>query len=38
VAKFPVRVKCALLGWMALRDAISTYADGDRLHAVTYDA
>ncbi len=38
VAKFPVRVKCALLGWMALRDAITTYADGDRLHAVTYDA
>jgi nitrogen fixation protein NifU and related proteins len=25
VAKFPVRVKCALLGWMALKDAISTY-------------
>lgn len=24
VSKFPARVKCALLGWMALRDAIST--------------
>lgn len=23
VAKFPARVKCALLGWMALRDAVS---------------
>lgn len=23
VAKFPMRVKCALLGWMALRDATS---------------
>jgi nitrogen fixation NifU-like protein len=22
VAKFPVRVKCALLAWMALRDAL----------------
>ena len=21
VAKFPMRIKCALLGWMALRDA-----------------
>lgn len=25
VAKYPVRVKCALLGWMALKDAIETY-------------
>lgn len=25
VAKYPVRVKCALLSWMALRDAIETY-------------
>jgi nitrogen fixation NifU-like protein len=23
VAKFPARVKCALLGWMATKDAIS---------------
>ena len=39
VAKYPVRVKCALLGWMAAKDAIQTYnangsgvrsADGDR--------
>ena len=38
VAKFPVRVKCALLGWMALRDAIKTYDEGSREHRVTYDA
>ena len=25
VAKYPVRIKCALLGWMALKDAIETY-------------
>jgi nitrogen fixation NifU-like protein len=25
VAKYPVRVKCALLSWMALKDAIDTY-------------
>jgi nitrogen fixation NifU-like protein len=37
VAKFPVRVKCALLGWMALRDAIRTYDEGARLHRVTYE-
>ncbi|MFO8074558.1 MAG: SUF system NifU family Fe-S cluster assembly protein [Egibacteraceae bacterium] len=29
VAKFPVRVKCALLGWMALLDAIESYRRGD---------
>jgi nitrogen fixation NifU-like protein len=23
VAKFPARVKCALLGWMALKDALA---------------
>ena len=23
VAKFPVRVKCALLAWMALKDALT---------------
>lgn len=28
VAKFPARVKCALLSWMALKDAIDTY-EGD---------
>jgi nitrogen fixation NifU-like protein len=37
VAKFPVRVKCALLGWMALRDAIKTYTEGGADHRVTYD-
>jgi len=25
VAKYPVRVKCALLGWMAAKEAIQTY-------------
>ncbi|CAN5246086.1 SUF system NifU family Fe-S cluster assembly protein [soil metagenome] len=37
VAKFPVRVKCALLGWMALKDAMSTYTDGGAEHRVTHD-
>ena len=37
VAKFPVRVKCALLGWMALRDAITTYDRGDVEHRVDHD-
>jgi nitrogen fixation protein NifU and related proteins len=37
VAKFPVRVKCALLGWMAVRDAIETYLSGERDHEVTHD-
>ena len=37
VAKFPVRVKCALLGWMALRDAISTFRDGQDSNRVTHD-
>jgi nitrogen fixation NifU-like protein len=37
VAKFPVRVKCALLGWMATKDAIETYRAGDHEHAVTHD-
>jgi nitrogen fixation NifU-like protein len=37
VAKFPVRVKCALLGWMALKDAISTYRDGNQDHRVTHE-
>ncbi len=30
VAKFPARVKCALLSWMALKDAIDTYEGGAR--------
>ncbi len=29
VAKYPARVKCALLGWMALRDAITQLTDVD---------
>ena len=37
VAKFPVRVKCALLGWMALKDAIATYRDGGGEHRVTHE-
>jgi nitrogen fixation NifU-like protein len=37
VARFPVRVKCALLSWMALRDAIETYRSGDAESAVTHD-
>jgi nitrogen fixation protein NifU and related proteins len=37
VAKFPVRVKCALLGWMAVRDAIETYESGAHAHTVTHD-
>ncbi|HEX2028996.1 MAG TPA: SUF system NifU family Fe-S cluster assembly protein [Nitriliruptorales bacterium] len=38
VAKFPVRVKCALLGWMALRDALETFQAGESEHRVTCDA
>jgi nitrogen fixation NifU-like protein len=37
VARFPVRVKCALLGWMALRDAIDTFQRGDGTNAVRHD-
>lgn len=37
VAKFPVRVKCALLGWMALKDAISTYREGEAESRVTHE-
>ncbi|MEX0952803.1 MAG: SUF system NifU family Fe-S cluster assembly protein [Nitriliruptoraceae bacterium] len=37
VARFPVRVKCALLGWMAVRDAIETHQQGDHAHTVTHD-
>lgn len=29
VAKYPVRIKCALLGWMALKDAIETYRSNE---------
>ena len=32
VARYPVRVKCALLGWMAAKDAIQTYQrDGEEV-------
>ncbi|MFN2557844.1 MAG: Fe-S cluster assembly sulfur transfer protein SufU [Nitriliruptorales bacterium] len=37
VAKFPVRVKCALLGWMALRDALETYQAGEHTHTVEHE-
>lgn len=37
VAKFPVRVKCALLGWMAVRDAVETYREGEASHSVTHE-
>ena len=37
VAKFPVRVKCALLGWMALRDAIRTFTEGAAESRVTHE-
>jgi nitrogen fixation NifU-like protein len=37
VARFPVRVKCALLGWMALRDAIGTYERGASDHTVPHE-
>jgi len=29
VSKYPARIKCALLGWMALKDAIARSAAGD---------
>jgi nitrogen fixation protein NifU and related proteins len=37
VARFPVRVKCALLGWMALRDAIDTFRRGEEANDVTHE-
>ena len=37
VAKFPVRVKCALLGWMALKDAIATHRGGEQEHRVEHE-
>ncbi len=37
VAKFPVRVKCALLGWMALKDAIETHRSGESEHSVEHE-
>lgn len=29
VARFPARIKCALLGWMALKDALQSLPDDD---------
>ncbi len=37
VARFPVRVKCALLGWMALRDAIDVFQRGEGTNDVTHE-
>ena len=37
VAKFPVRVKCALLSWMAVRDAVETFREGADTHHVTIE-
>ncbi len=37
VSKFPVRVKCALLGWMAVKDAIESHRAGNPENAVTHD-
>ncbi len=28
VSKYPARVKCALLGWMAFKDAVVQIVDG----------
>lgn len=36
VAQFPARVKCALLGWMALRDALTTLTAGAQTHTVAH--
>jgi nitrogen fixation protein NifU and related proteins len=30
VARYPARIKCALLSWMALKDAIDTVEEGNR--------
>ena len=30
VARYPVRIKCALLSWMALKDAVQTYSVKER--------
>jgi hypothetical protein len=42
VAKYPVRVKCALLGWMAFKDAVARAVagdgDGETLHQEDDDA
>jgi nitrogen fixation NifU-like protein len=37
VAKYPARIKCALLGWMALKDALAKAAAGDNSPAPTLE-
>lgn len=32
VARYPARIKCALLGWMALRDALAKALTGETTH------
>ena len=32
VARYPARVKCALLSWMALKDALANAGDDDHTH------
>jgi nitrogen fixation NifU-like protein len=33
VSKYPARIKCALLGWMAWKDAVSQALDGPATQA-----
>ena len=35
VAKYPARIKCALLSWMALKDAVAKAEAGDASPAPT---
>lgn len=37
VAKFPARVKCALLSWMAWKDAVSRVVDSPEFEGVAHD-
>ncbi|PRX46017.1 nitrogen fixation NifU-like protein [Prauserella shujinwangii] len=37
VAKYPARVKCALLGWMAFKDALAQTPHGDRAAKTVID-
>lgn len=37
VAKYPARVKCALLGWMALEDALAQSGHALRAHQATQE-
>jgi len=38
VSKYPARIKCALLGWMAWKDAVSQALDGPAAQASTEQA